>query len=243
MEFQCKEYSLNHSQSTMKVGTDSIMLSSLLYYSFLKYDTLLITTPKNILDIGTGCGIIALCSAQTFPSANITAIDIDKLSIEECKENFSLSKWNDRLSAINISLEDFSKQTNEKFDLIVSNPPYFTQSLLSTNERKMLARHNHSLSLENFVLSCMQIISKQSVIAVILPEKESMELEKLFALQNIFLTFSYNIFSRTTNTQPIRRVTLFSSQKDTTLQENIYIRNEDNQYTTNYKNLVSPFLL
>ena len=130
----------------MKVGTDAILLSSLAP----KFEA------KSVLDVGCGCGIISLCMAQTYIEANITAIDIDEKSVLEAKNNFLSSKYKDRLQANLISFQDFSEQktlkecNNKTFDLIVSNPPYFTSSLTSPNDRKTKARHNDSLPLDTF---------------------------------------------------------------------------------------------
>ena len=111
--FRFKQFNISHAGASMKVGTDAILLGSWTDVS----------NTNKILDIGTGCGIIALMLAQR-SQAIIDAIDIDKSSIDEAAINFDNSPWKGRLRSIHSSVQDFSKKTNTKYDLIVSNPPY-----------------------------------------------------------------------------------------------------------------------
>ncbi|MEZ7884568.1 MAG: methyltransferase, partial [Bacteroidales bacterium] len=118
----------------MKVNTDGVLLGA-----WAKIRPL----DKTILDIGTGTGVIALMMAQRAPEAFITAVEIDEESSIEAEMNFSTSKWANRLKIENYSIQEFAK-TNQssKFDLIITNPPYFDQSLKSNKERKSIARHS-----------------------------------------------------------------------------------------------------
>ncbi|MDR1847194.1 MAG: methyltransferase [Bacteroidales bacterium] len=233
MEFQCKEFELNHSHSTMKIGTDAILLSALLP----------IFKPSNALDIGTGCGIVALCMAQIYKQTEIVAIDIDKESIQEASINFANSKFHKRLTAKHISLQNFTQKTLEKFDLIVANPPFFIDSLLSNNEKRNISRHNVTLTLQDLVLSVEKLLSPNGYFVVILPHNE---MKKLFIAetQNLFLIKQHFIFDK--DNKPCRRIiSQFGKQKmdcDTSI-GHIIIRNRDNTYTETYKNLTSPFLL
>ena len=121
--FKFKKFSIVQSKSAMKVGTDGVLLGS--WVNCQK--------AKKILDIGAGTGLISLMLAQRNKECNITAIEIDKDTSEEAKININNSKWRDRISIINISLNNFA--TSEKFDFIVSNPPYFRLTILKVKER------------------------------------------------------------------------------------------------------------
>lgn len=251
MDFKCKQFSLNHSNSTMKVGTDSILLASVLndYFSIELHSlTPSIDSVKKILDVGTGCGILALSMAQIFPYAQVSAIDIDKNSIEESLSNFSLSKWKERMQAKQISFEQFSlqeeqaeKTKEQTFDLIVSNPPYFTNSLLSPNERRSNARHNSSLSLEDFVLSSQRLSNQNTKIALVLPLQESQKIESLYNAIGFHLELRYNVYPKE-KTEIKRVISLFSQQTHKTIEKKLVIR-ENNTYTAEYKTLTSAFLL
>lgn len=159
--FELKQFSLNHHRSSMKVSTDSILLGSLCE----------INDPKNILDIGTGCGILALMMAQK-SMANITAIDVDLNSIHEAKENFQNSPWDDRLKAIQIDLETFSNDNLTPYDLIISNPPYFNQSITSPNQQRNIARNANLLTFETLIIIVKRLLAPNGDLWLILPTEE-----------------------------------------------------------------------
>lgn len=241
MEFYCKQFSLNHSKSTMKVGTDSILLSSIVadYYKRRNKDVV-----HSIMDIGTGCGIIALCMAQIFHSAQVLAIDIDSNSIVQARENFKNNMWKERMFAECVDLKDFAFHYKNKFDLLVSNPPYFTNSLLSPTEQRNLARHNFVLSLEDFVASTTKIASLETKIAVILPQKEMSVMEELFVEKDFFTSHRYDIYTRKDKTTiPKRVVAIFERKRQKPIVSSIFIHDSFNEYTLEFKNLCCLFLL
>jgi len=137
MEFQFKHFALNHSLSTMKVGTDAVLLSALA----------LRNQSGKILDIGTGCGVVAMLMAQFNPEAGITAIDIDLPSIRQAEENFSQSPYRDRMQAVHTTFQDFaSEPVNHKaYDMVISNPPYFVNSLNAPQKRRNLLKTDDSV--------------------------------------------------------------------------------------------------
>lgn len=235
MEFHCKQFSLNHSHSSMKVGTDSILLASLIN-KYLGSNKGIST----ILDVGTGCGILTLCMAQIFKKADITALDIDSNSVEESRRNFINSKWRERLDAIHISFEDFSLNSDKKFDLIISNPPYFSNSLPSPNITKSNARHNNSLSLKDFAESSLALSKQDTKIALILPYNETKILEDIFS-KHLSVEYQCNIFAK--EGKEIKRIVSIFSNSKTKKEENFYIRNHQNEYTEEYKQITKSFLL
>ncbi len=225
----------------MKVGTDSILLSSIIadYYKTKNKEVV-----RNVMDIGTGCGIIALCMAQIFDSAQVLAIDIDSNSIVQARENFQSNRWKERMFVERVDLKDFALHSEKKFDLLVSNPPYFTNSLLSPTKQRNLARHNSVLSLENFVASTIKIASLETKIAVILPQKEMFIMEELFAKKEFFTSHRYDIYTRKDKTTiPKRVVAIFERKRQHIKVSNIFIRDSFNEYTLEFQNLCSTFLL
>jgi len=130
--FQFKQFTVWHDKCAMKVGTDGVLLGA---WADMEQ-------ARSILDVGTGSGLIALMAAQRNLTAAITAIDIDESAIIQARENFDRSPWVNRLTAEPISLEDFAGSTDAMFDVIVSNPPYFHQSLHSPDKKRTLARHS-----------------------------------------------------------------------------------------------------
>ncbi|MBP1645409.1 MAG: tRNA ((37)-N6)-methyltransferase TrmM [Bacteroidetes bacterium] len=224
----------------MKIGTDAIILSSLTP----KF------SPQNILDIGTGCGIIALCLAQKYTNATILAIDIDQNSILEAKENFRNSKYSERISAQEINIKNFVQVNTQKFDLIVSNPPFFISSLESPKERRNKARHNVSLSYEDLILSTKNIISANGIFSLILPYKESIIFKNIACQQGFETIYREKIFSKPN--KECERVVLHlktnenNSQKlfsNNIVEQEIFLRDQNNNPTPQYNNLVKEFLL
>lgn len=225
----------------MKVGTDSILLSSIVadYYKEQNKEVV-----QNIMDIGTGCGIIALCMAQMFDNAQVLAIDIDSNSIVQARENFQSNKWKERMFAECVDLKDIALHCEKKFDLLVSNPPYFTNSLLSPTKQRNLARHNFVLSLDDFVSSTSKLASLETKIAVILPQKEMSVMEELFAKKDFFISYRYDVYTQKDKTTiPKRVVAIFERKRQKTIVNNIFIRDSFNEYTLEFKNLCSVFLL
>ena len=135
----------------MKVGTDGVLLGA---YAPLP------DWSSHVLDIGTGCGLVALMMAQKYPNAQIDAIDIDEAAAEQAQENFQASPWSDRLHAYASRLQDW--QPNEKYDVIVSNPPYFQNSLKNPDKARQTARHTDTLS-STILLFIVHDCSKRTV--------------------------------------------------------------------------------
>lgn len=144
----------------MRVGTDAVLLAA-----WTRVDD-----ATHILDVGTGTGVIALICAQRNSKALVEAIDIDEGSVEDARENFELSKWSDRLK---LHLGDYRKiASTEKFDLIISNPPYFTDSLRASNPMRNTARHDDSLPADAFILKTKSLLAPEGILAIILPVSE-----------------------------------------------------------------------
>ena len=155
--FHFKHFSLFHHRSTMKVGTDAILLGRWVEVS-----------PTDVvLDIGTGCGLLPLMLSQK-GVAHVDAVDIDKASIEEATVNFEASQWHEHLKAYHSDIVDF--QTDKKYDLIVSNPPFFNRFSKCDSERKSRARHNDAgLSYAILCSEVRRLLSPQGRFALVLP--------------------------------------------------------------------------
>ncbi|XOV67366.1 MAG: tRNA1(Val) (adenine(37)-N6)-methyltransferase [Fluviicola sp.] len=157
--FRFKQFSIQQEKSAMKVGTDAMLLGSLVEAN----------EPKEIFDIGTGTGVIALMLAQRFSEAKITAIEIDTLSYMEAYDNFFNSPWKERLIAVNRNLFDYTP--NIQFDLIVSNPPYYQTRLENQDARKSQARHESALPMEEMLEKVANLLSDKGTFWVIIPSE------------------------------------------------------------------------
>ncbi len=231
--FTFKQFVVKHQDSTMKVGTDAVLLGSYLDFQY----------SKNILDVGTGCGVIALIAAQKSQAnqANITAIDIHKPSVEEANYNFKQSPWRNRLTAVPSSFQDFSTLNPEKFDLIISNPPFFDHSLKSPSKNKSLAKHNDHLFFDEFAKAAAICLQPHGKVAVILPAKESELFMSEMTKVNYQVVQECVIYPKPS--KPYNRKIMVFQQTCTNHpqhKDELIIRNEDNGYTDAYKILTQP---
>jgi tRNA1Val (adenine37-N6)-methyltransferase len=160
--FVFKQFTIQQDKCPMKVGTDAVLLGA-----WIKP-----TNEKRILDIGTGTGILAIMLAQK-STALIDAIDIDISAVEQAKQNAEFCKWRDRVNVEHITLQQYSKQTDKRYDLIVANPPYFKDSFKPLEEGRTLARHNDYLPFDELVEGVIALLEKKGKFFVILPNKEA----------------------------------------------------------------------
>ena len=229
-KFRFIQFEVSHHRSTMKVGTDAVVLGAWLDVS----------GAQRILEIGTGCGIIALMLAQKSLAA-IDAIDVDEASANEASENFACSPWNDRLKSFHVSLNDFATDKTGIYDLIVSNPPFFQNSLLPPTKGRQLARHNVVLTFNTFLSDSSRLLSHEGKLAVILPCSEEEKFIGIAGKESLFLQSKLNIYPKPS--KPKKRVILvFSSTKrENPNFDSIILRNEDGHYSDNYKRITKDF--
>lgn len=157
--FRFKQFTVVNERSAQKVGTDGVLLGAWVS---------LTGGERRILDAGTGTGVIALMLAQRHPSALITGIDIDLPSVEEASLNFSSSPWSGRLSAGQADFREYAGS----FDLVVSNPPFFVNSLKNPSQRRAVARHDETLSHDDLADGALRLMAPGGRLAVVLPYAE-----------------------------------------------------------------------
>ena len=229
--FRFKEFELSNERAAMKLGTDSVLLGACVDVNGV----------KSVLDVGTGTGVVALMIAQRTDESSrplIEAIDIDLPSVEEAKENFENSPWADRLRVFHSALQDYPLK---EYELIVSNPPYFDNSLLNPDSRKSGARHTFSLSYIDILDYARQSLSPQGRLALILPAEEEKRL--------IRAAVSYSLYPRSIlrlrtveRKSPKRIVIEFSKIRTETMISELTM-SQDGEYTPEYRKLVEAFLL
>lgn len=170
--FTFKQFSLSDEGCGMKIGTDGVLLGA--WAANFASET----NPLKILDIGTGCGLIALMIAQKSGS-EITAIDNDQSAYSVASENFRASPWSSKLNIIHSSLQDYQDNTPEGFNLIVCNPPYFTNSLLSKQIKRNKARHNQTLTFKELFAHSRRLLATTGNLIIIYPASEQEKINKL----------------------------------------------------------------
>ena len=215
----------------MKVGTDGILLGA---WAPLE-------GAKTALDIGTGTGLIALMLKQRAPSLAITAVEIDLAAYNQAKENISASPWTD-LNAWQGDIKEF--QANTAFDLIVSNPPFFNDSLKSDNAQRMTARHTDCLSFDSLCAKAASLLSEKGRFCVVLPTTELSRFESATDNANLMVTKKLWVF--TSKKKAAKRVLLCLAHNDelqTLVEEELIIHAESGEYSTAFKALCRDFYL
>jgi tRNA1Val (adenine37-N6)-methyltransferase len=179
--FQFKQFSVKQDRCAMKIGTDGVLLGA---WAPIE------NNPFSVLDIGAGTGIISLMIAQRSNAEQIDALEIDGEAYEQGVENFENSPWSDRLFCFHAGLDEFMDEPEDEYDLIVSNPPFYTEDYQSGNEQRDLARFADALPFEDLVEATDLLLSENGIFAVIIPYKEE---EKFIALAKDFDLFPTKI--------------------------------------------------
>jgi tRNA1Val (adenine37-N6)-methyltransferase len=228
--FSFKYFTVYQDRCAFKVGTDGVLLGA----------SADISSATSILDIGTGTGLIAMMLAQRC-DAWITAIEPDFDSFSQASENVKRSEWNDRIKVINIDIQNFNPGIS--FDLIVSNPPYFTDSLRNPDQRKANSRHNVSLTVKELLKGVSALLAESGKFQLILPYPEG----------NIFIAEAqdYGLFCndilkiRPLPTSEIKRMILTFSKKHSQAHEKFLTieRGRRHEFTKEYINLTKDFYL
>lgn len=231
--FKFKQFSIHQDKCAMKIGTDAVLLGA---WVNLGSDI------NSVLDIGAGTGIIALMMAQRSSAEVIDAIEIDDDAYEQCVGNFEYSPWSDRLFCYHASLEEFVDEVDDKYDLIVSNPPFYSTDFKSKNRQRDLARFEDAMPFNHLVDSASKLLSENGKFVVIIPFKEE---EKFIALASNANLFPNRILRVKGNpTSNIKRSLLeFSFNKAETKIDTLIIETERHQYTQDYINLTKDFYL
>jgi tRNA1Val (adenine37-N6)-methyltransferase len=162
-KFQFKQFSIEQDRCAMKIGTDGVLLGAW---------TPIDNNPRSILDIGTGTGIIALMLAQRSNSEQIDGLEIDEEAYEQAVANFENSPWSDRLFCFHAGLDEFIEEPEDEYDLIVSNPPFYTDDFKSATEQRDLARFADAMPFEDLIEAADLLLSENGIFAVIIPFKE-----------------------------------------------------------------------
>lgn len=230
--FHFKQFSLFHHNSTMKVGTDAILLSA---WSD-------VTNTKSILDVGTGCGIIAMLM-QVRSDAKIDAVELDEKSLIEAKVNFSkLNKKN-----ISIFFDDFNdfkkKINNNKYDLIISNPPFFTDSILPEKKSKEIARHNTALNYSQLCSGVSKLLHENGRFYVVLPHNEASNFKIIAKKHNLHISKQQIVYPKKSKLPNRINMEFIKTPSAKIITEKIVIRNENNTHTDEYKRMVDKYLI
>ena len=228
--FKFKQFTINHASGVMKVGTDGVLLGA--YVDAKNY--------SNILDIGSGTGLVALMLAQK-SNALITTIDINPLAFANASQNISNSPWCSRINVKNIPLQKFVP--TEKFDLIVSNPPFFDTDVRAPNQERAIARHNLELKHEDVLDFSNRFLLNDGHLILIYPADIADEFVVKALNYGLFLQDVMNIKGHV-KSKVVRKIVKFGRTKGLNTESTICIEKENrHDYTDEYKQLTKDYYL
>jgi len=230
--FYFKQFKVEDGRSTMKVGTDAVLLGAVAEVQHV----------KNILEIGTGCGVIALILAQR-SQARIDAIDMDEVSVSQAKENVLNSPWKDRITVIHKSLQDYIHQTGKRYDLIISNPPFFSRSLKSCDKKRNISRHNDLLSFDELISGSLQIMSPDASLWVILPVIESVGFIEIAVKSGLFIRSSMKIIPKADKEYHRIILHLKKTEPEKIEEQTLTIKNANNSYSREYIKIMNELYI
>ena len=208
----------------MKVGTDGVLLGAWAPLG------------SRILDVGTGSGLIARMLMQRCPEAEVEGIDIDEATVAQAKEN--------GVRAFQARLQDWKSDIGDCYDLIVSNPPYFQNSLKNPDRGRELARHTDSLGYEELIAHSARLLKEEGQLALILPAEAEEEIRNLVARYSLFPTHITRVYSK--ETKPARRVILAFSRKNSIvglIEDSLVLEDEKGGRSAAYSKLCEEFYL
>ena len=230
--FKFKNFTVWHDKCAMKVGTDGVLLGS--------WAT--VSDCSRILDVGTGTGLIALMLAQR-SNAIIEAIDIDEAACNQAKENIEASAFKDQIKVSCTSIQNYAVATDQRYDLIVSNPPYFLNSLKGPDNQRNKARHNDTLPLIQLLNGSRQLLTPNGKVSLILPASQQDELNELLPSTLLFTTRETLILPTPQSAPKRILVELSANQAETCEKTQLIIEEGRHQYTNDYKDLTRDYYL
>ena len=252
--FQFKQFTVHQAHSAMKVCTDAC-----LFGAWLAKDTA-INNGENILDIGTGTGLLSLMVAQSIFAdkksfgANITAVEIELAAAGEAKSNFESSPWKQNLNVVHSPIQTFCKFENElespnpsekTYDCIISNPPFFEGDLHSPIANKNIALHSTALPWQELINEVVRLLKQDGYYYVLIPAIRSYTMQKLAAQHNLKLLEEVVVFNAEKQ-KPFRVIQKFKSTLENAAEikrSNFIIKDKENKYTENFSKLLSPYYL
>lgn len=227
--FQFKQFIIHQDNCGMKVGTDGVLLGAWAP----------IDNAESVLDIGTGTGLVALMLAQR-SKAQITAVEIDGDASRQAAMNAQLSPWNNRITVVNADFNSFHSDT--KFDRIVSNPPYFVESMKAVDQQRLLARHDDGLSFEELLRGVDRLLKADGIFTLIIPVDVKERIVKVASGYQLYPCRWLNIITKP-GANPKRCIISFAYNNSAYTTENLLVELERHVYSPEYVELTKEFYL
>ena len=231
--FKFKQFTIYQDRCAMKIGTDGVLLGAW---------TNIFHSPESILDIGAGTGVIGLMMAQRCSAGSIDAIEIDEDAFEQCVENFEASPWTDRLFCYHASLDEFLDEVDDKYDLIISNPPFYSEEVSSGDSVRDQARQNSSLPFGLLLKGVSELLAESGIFALVTPFKEEKKVQEE-ALKFGLCPMRLMHVKGHPSSEVKRSFMEFQFKKTDVLRSELTIEKSRHQYTEEYIELTRDFYL
>ena len=231
--FQFKQFTIHQDKCAMKVCTDACLFGAFVANEIQD------KTINHILDIGAGTGLLSLMLAQK-TNTKIDAVEIDKSTYEQAEENISQSSWKEKITVYNSGIADF--YSNYKYDLIISNPPFFEDDLQPADKKKNAAKHDATLTLQKLLNNIDRLLSNDGFFAVLLPFHRVNYFVNESLKMNFYLTNKL-LVKQTTSHNFFRGILIFSRNKSAIQTNELCIKNEAGNYTPEFINLLKDYYL
>lgn len=234
--FRFKQFNVQQDKAAMKVGTDAILLGA-----WANFDP----KTERVLDVGAGTGILSLMLAQRFPKSKVDAVEIEKRAFEECKSNFEHSKWSSRLTVVHQSIQDYVdslQQSGLRYDAIISNPPFFKETILPSSKERTIARNSISLSFQDLIQTVSQLLTSNGLFSTIIPYKDESDFRVLCEQKGLFANQICRVIG-TPDSDFKRSLLRFSFENRTPEFSEICIENTRHKYTPEFVELTKDFYL
>lgn len=232
--FKFKEFTVYQDKTAMKVCTDACLFGAWVA------DNLEMSRLKNILDIGTGTGLLSLMLAQ-FSQAHIDAVEIEPMAVEQARENFQASKWKNQLDIHPTSILEFAKRPIKTFDLIISNPPFFEQQLKSNNSQRNIAMHSNNLTLTELAYCINELLTDSGKAAILLPWNRTEEWKAI--AENLCLFCIKETAVKQTTTHTYFRTMLLMQKKASMVNFSSITIKDGTEYSKEFIKLLTPYYL
>ena len=229
--FQFKHFLVDDQMCAMKVGTDGVLIGAWAD----------VEGAKHILDMGTGSGLIALMVAQRNEEAHIEAIDIDEGAVLQASKNIEASPWRERIVVAHSDANSYT--SSQRFDHIVSNPPFFTTTLLSPDERRAMARHCSTLTYDDIVTAAERMLMPGGRLSLILPTSEAAQFRRV-AFERLWLSRETTVLTRKGD-QPKRTMMEFVLCEEPLMPrvDTLEIYDVNGTYSDKYRQLTKEYYL
>ncbi|WP_396143816.1 tRNA1(Val) (adenine(37)-N6)-methyltransferase [Flavobacterium sp.] len=232
--FKFKQFSVQQDKCAMKIGTDGVLLGA-----WCPIDN----NPFSVLDIGAGTGILSLMLAQRSNAEQIDSLEIDEEAYEQCVENFENSPWSDRLFCFHAGLDEFVDEPEDEYDIIISNPPFYSEDYKTDSSQRDLARFQDALPFEDLIEAADLLLSENGIFAVIIPYKEEERFIDLCAEVELFPVKLTRV--KGSHATPIVRSLLAFKRYELSVltADELVIEISRHEYTDDYINLTKDFYL